>query len=146
MIEAGGVRMLKTTKKLVNEETIINILNDIVKKSYEEIKDEEVLLCLECSDVDLEIATANHFEFQDAIKENFELDEFGDIIDHEEYRKLMYELFDFFIELHINSSLFDYFPEGEYTVDGKVFLSDSDIVAPKGKFYAPFEHALVNHV
>ena len=76
----GGVWMLKTTKKLVNEDLIISILNDIVKKSYEEIKDEEVLLCLECSDVDLEIATENHFEFQDAIKENFELDEFGDIV------------------------------------------------------------------
>ena len=118
--------MLKTTKKLVNEDLIISILNDLVKKSYEEIKDEEVLLCLECSDVDLEIATENHFEFQDAIKENFELDEFGDI----------------FIELHINSGLFDYYPEGEYTVDGKTLLSDSDIIAPKGKFYAPFEDAL----
>jgi hypothetical protein len=138
----GGVRMLKTTKKLVNEELIVAILNDIVKKTYEEIKDEEVLLCLECSDVDLEIATENHFEFQDAIKENFELDEFGDIVDYVEYKKLMYELFDYFIELHINSGFFDYYPEGEYTVDGKILLSDSDIIAPKGKFYAPFEHAL----
>ena len=100
------------------------------------------MLCLECSDVDLEIATENHFEFQDAIKENFELDEFGDIVDYEEYKKLMYELFDYFIELHINSGFFDYYPEGEYTVDGKILLSDSDIIAPKGKFYAPFEHAL----
>lgn len=134
--------MLKTTKKLVNEELIVAILNDIVKKTYEEIKDEEVLLCLECSDVDLEVATENHFEFQDAIKENFELDEFGDIVDYVEYKKLMYELFDYFIELHINSGFFDYYPEGEYTVNGKILLSDSDIIAPKGKFYAPFEHAL----
>jgi hypothetical protein len=134
--------MLKTTKKLVNEELIVNILKDIVKKSYEEIEDEPVLLCLECCDVDLEIATANHFEFQDAIKENFEIDEFGDIVNDDEYRKLMYELFDSFIEFHINSGFFDYFPEGKYTVNGENRLSDSDIIAPKGKFYAPFEDAI----
>ncbi len=133
--------MLKTTKKLVNEENIVRILTDIVEKSYEEIKDEPVLLCLECSDVDLEIATANHFEFQEAIKENFELDEFGDVIHYEEYKQLMVELFDFFVELHIHSGLFEFFPEGEYMVNGELIMSDSDVIAPKGKFYAPFEEA-----
>ena len=63
--------MLKTTKQLVNVEEIMSILQDIVEKSYEEIKNEEILLCLECSDVDLEIATSNHFEFQEAIKDKF---------------------------------------------------------------------------
>ncbi|WP_394232412.1 hypothetical protein [Niallia oryzisoli] len=136
--------MLKTTKKLVNEQEVIEILQSIVKKSYDEIKDEEILLCLECADVDLEIATANHFEFHEALKKNFELDEFGEILDYDEYRQLMYELYDYFIDLHINSGLFDFFPEAEYEVEGEMLISDSDIIAPKGKFYAPFEHALKN--
>ena len=134
--------MLKTTKKLLNEQEIIEILQSIVEKSYEEIKDEEILLCLECADVDLEIATSNHFEFQEAIKKNFEVDEFGEIIDYDEYRQLMYELYDYFIDLHITSELFDFFPEGEYEVDGEMLCSDSDIIAPRGKFYAPFEQAV----
>ncbi|WP_338452169.1 hypothetical protein R4Z09_09955 [Niallia oryzisoli] len=137
--------MLKTTKKLINEQEVIWILKEIVEKSYEEIKDEEVLLCLECADVDLEIATSNHFEFQEAIKKNFELDKFGEILDYDGYRQLMYELYDYFIELHISSGFFDFFPEGEYEVEGEMILSDSDIIAPKGKFYAPFEHALLNN-
>ncbi|WP_338469283.1 hypothetical protein R4Z10_10615 [Niallia sp. XMNu-256] len=135
--------MLKTTKKLVNEEKVVRILTDIVKKSYEEIIDDPVLLCLECTDVDLDVATANHFEFQEAIKENFELDEYGDVIHYEEYQLLMKELFDFFIELHIHSEWFDYFPEGEYIVNGEGLLSDSEVIAPKGTFYAPFEEATI---
>ena len=135
--------MLKTTKQLVNVEEIMRILQDIVEKSYEEIKNEEILLCLECCDVDLEIATSNHFEFQEAIKVNFELDEFGEIVDYNEYRQLMYELYDYFIELHKSCGLFDFFPEGHYQVEGEDLVSDSDIIAPKGKFYAPFEHALL---
>ena len=39
--------------------------------------------------------------------------------------------------------LFDFFPEGNYQVEGEDLISDSDIIAPKGKFYAPFEHALL---
>lgn len=136
--------MLKTTKRLINEEIIIKLLQEIVEKSYEEISNEEVLLCLECSDVDLEIATSNHFEFQQAIKENFELDQFGEILDYNDYRKLMCELYDDFIEMHINSGLFDFFPEGEYEVEGEKLVSDSDMIAPKGKFYAPFEQALLS--
>ncbi|MCQ6276202.1 hypothetical protein JMM81_14835 [Bacillus sp. V3B] len=138
--------MLKTTKQLVNEEIIIKILQDIIEKSYEEINGEEILLCLECSDVDLEVATSNHFEFHHAIKENFELDEFGEILDYDDYRKLMYELYDEFIDMHINSGLFDFFPEGEYEVEGKKIVSDSDIIAPRGKFYAPFEQALLSNL
>lgn len=135
--------MLKTTRQLVNVEEIRTILQDIVEKSYEEIKHEEILLCLECSDVDLEIATSNHFEFHEAIKTNFELDEFGEIIDYDAYRQLMHELYDYFIELHKDCGLFDYFPEGHYQVEGEDLVSDSDIIAPKGKFYAPFEHAFL---
>src|SRR4051812_31550585 len=121
--------MLKTTTPLINEEIIIQLLQEIVEKSYEAIKEEEVLLCLECSDVDLEVATSNHFEFQNAIKENFELDEFGEILDYDHYRKLMCELYDEFIEMHINSDLFDTFPEGEYEVEGEKLISDSDMIA-----------------
>ena len=135
--------MLKTTRQLINKEQIIKILKDIVLKSYEGIKDEDVLLCLECSDVDLEIATSNHYEFEEAIKINFKLDEFGEIIDFEEYQQLMYELYDYFIELHIDSGFFDFFPEGEYIVNGEHRVSDSDIISPKGRFYAPFEDALL---
>ncbi|MFB6469095.1 hypothetical protein ACE38V_20390 [Cytobacillus sp. Hz8] len=133
---------LHTTMPLKNEEQIMAILKKIVTESYEEIKDEEVLLCIECCDVDLEIATSNDFEFEEAIKENFELDQFGDIIDIENYRRLMYELDAVFIELHKTSGFFDVFLEGEYEVNGELRESESDIIAPKGKFYAPFEDAL----
>lgn len=139
----GGEKMLKTTMKLVNETKIIQILNDIVYHSYEQVKEEAVLLCLECSDVDLESATVNHMEFEEAIKENFELDEFGEIIDYEEYQRLFNELIDYFIELHIHSDYFDYFPEGEYVIGDEKLYSDSDMLAPKGLFFAPFENALV---
>ena len=134
--------MIKTTQKLVNEDKITTILMDIVQRSYDELKEEDVLLCLDCCDVDLEIATENHFEFEEALKENFELDEFGEIIDYDDYRQLMFELYDYFIELHKNSGLFDFFPEGEYLVNGELQLSDCDKLAPKGRFYAPFEGAL----
>ena len=141
---AGGDYMIKTTKKLINEGQITNILKDIVLKSYQQIKDEDILLCLECSDVDLEIATYDHLEFEAAIKANFELDQFGEILDHDEYRQLMYELYDYFIDLHKESGFFDFFPEGEYIVNGEKRVSDSDMIAPTGRFLAPFEDALLN--
>ncbi|MBB6446349.1 hypothetical protein [Bacillus benzoevorans] len=135
--------MLNTTKQLENEEIISDILKDIVVHSFEEIKDEDVLLCLECCDVDLEIATSNHFAFQEAIKVNFALDEFGDIVDLDEYRQLICELHHYFVELHKESGLFDFFPEGEYNVKGETRNLDSDMIAPKGRFYAPFEDAVI---
>lgn len=138
----GGKKMLKTTKQLRNEEKIINILKDLVFHSYEEVKDEDVLLCLDCCDVDLAVAVSSHFEFQAAIKENFELDDFGEILDVDEYHHLICELHDYFVELHKESGLFDFFPEGEYTVNGEKRISDSEILAPKGRFYAPFDDAL----
>jgi hypothetical protein len=138
------MNMLKTTIPLQNVQRIINIMKGLVEKAYHEIKDEEVLLCLECCDVDLEIATSGNEEFEELIKENFELDEYGEIIHVDLYRQLIHELYDYFIELHRNSGFFDYFPEGEYIVDGEIRESDSDMLAPKGKFYAPFEDALNN--
>ncbi len=136
--------MLNTTKQLINEVVIIDILKELVIHSYEELKEEDILLCLECCDVDLEIATSSHFEFQEAIKENFELDEFGDILDTDEYRHLICELHDYFVRLHKKSGLFDFFPEGEYNVKGEIRNSDSDMIAPKGRFYAPFEDATMS--
>lgn len=134
--------MINTTKSLKNEEKIISILKEIVIQSYEELKDEEVLLCLECCDIDVEVATSNHFLFQEEIKENFELDEFGDILDRDEYHQFIFELQDYFVELHKESGLFDFFPEGTYNVKGEIRDSDSDMLAPKGRFYAPFEDAI----
>ena len=53
--------MLNTTKQLRNEAVINNLLKEIVLHSYEELKEEDILLCLECCDVDLEIATSQSF-------------------------------------------------------------------------------------
>ena len=59
----------------------------------------------------------------------------------DEYRHLICELHDYFVELHKESGLFDFFPEGEYNVRGDIRNSDSDMIAPKGRFFAPFEDA-----
>lgn len=135
--------MLKTTRILVNSDKIYDILNELVKTSYENIKDEEILLCLDCLDVDLNIATTDHDEFDEAIKENFELDENYEIIDYEGYRKLMDELDRAFIELHKSTGLFDYFPPGKYKVGDEIRVQECDFLAPKGVFYAPYEEAVV---
>ncbi|PLR80759.1 hypothetical protein CVD25_08320 [Bacillus canaveralius] len=134
--------MLKTSTQLKNHDKIEAILKEMVKYAYEEIKDEPVLLCLECSDVDLYVAASNHEELEDALKENFELDEFGEVIDLEAYQELFYELNDHFVELHKLSGYFDFFPEGVYDVNGEKRESETDMLAVKGKFYAPFEDAL----
>ncbi|WP_318502683.1 hypothetical protein [Bacillus sp. T3] len=134
--------MLKTTKELVNSEKILSILQEIVNRSYERIKGEEVLLCLDCLDVDLYIATSNHDEFIESIKENFELDEDFEIIDYEGYRELMDELNENFILLHSISGLFDYFHPGDYIVNGETRFQEGEYLAPKGVFYAPFEDAV----
>lgn len=128
--------------KLNNQEKILSILTQMVQKSYERLKDEEVLLCLDCLDVDLYIASTNDDEFYDAIRENFEVDEAGDIIDYEQYKELMDELNESFILLHSTSGLFDYFPPGEYVVNDEVREQESEHLAPSGVFYAPFEDAL----
>lgn len=115
---------------------------DIINNSYENVKGEEVLLCLDCLDVDIYLATNNHEEFIEAIKENFELDYEFEIVDYDGYRELMDELNENFILLHSTSGLFDYFPPGEYEVDGEIREQENDYLAPKGVFYAPYEDAL----
>ncbi|PLT35513.1 hypothetical protein [Bacillus sp. V5-8f] len=133
--------MLRTKMELINREEIEQILKDIVQAAYEEVKEEQMLLCMECGDVDLYIATTNHDEFQDAIKKNFELDDSGDIIDHAKYLELMEDLHDYYVEIFQTSGLFDYFPSGFYQVNGERQLSETDMLGPKGTFYAPFEEA-----
>ncbi|RFU64855.1 hypothetical protein [Peribacillus glennii] len=137
--------MLTTKMKLVNQEKIEQILKDIVQASYDEVKEEEMLLCMECGDVDLYIATTDHEEFQEAIKKNFDLNEFGDIIDHGKYLELMEDLHDYYVEIFQTSGLFDYFPSGFYQVNGERQLSETDMLGPKGIFYAPFEEAKNDH-
>ena len=134
--------MLNTKRPLINTERIYNILMDIINNSYENVKGEEVLLCLDCLDVDIYLATNNHEEFIEAIKENFELDYEFEIVDYDGYRELMDELNENFILLHSTSGLFDYFPPGEYEVDGEIREQENDYLAPKGVFYAPYEDAL----
>jgi hypothetical protein len=134
--------MIHTKRTLINAEKINSLLMEIIKKSYENLKGEEVLLCLDCLDVDLTLATSNHDEFIEAVKENFELDEDFEIIDYEAYRELMDELNEHFILLHSTSGLFDYFPPGEYEINGEIREQENDYLAPKDVFYAPFEDAL----
>jgi hypothetical protein len=136
--------MIKTRRTLVNKERIQAILIDLMNTSYENIKDEEILLCLDCLDVDLYLATTNHDEFDEAIKANFDLDEDYEIIDYEAYRELMEDLDLAFLELHKTSGLFDYFPPGEYKVNGELREQEGEHLAPKGIFYAPYEDALVD--
>ena len=44
--------------------------------------------------------------------------------------------------LHMKSGLFDYFLTGIYEVHGEKRESETDMLAPKNQFYAPFEDAL----
>ncbi|AGK53833.1 hypothetical protein [Bacillus sp. 1NLA3E] len=134
--------MLNTKRPLINAEKIYKILMGIVIKSYENVKGEEILLCLDCLDVDIYLATNNHEEFIEAIKENFELDQDYEIVDYDGYRELMEELNENFILFHSTSGLFDYFPPGEYEVEGEIREQENDYLAPKGVFYAPFEDAV----
>ncbi|WP_445490929.1 hypothetical protein [Niallia sp. 03133] len=132
---------MQTTKKLINEVEVENILRKMVKDAYEQIKDEQVLLCMECCDVDLFVAADSHPELEEAIKKNFELDIYGEIADQKSYSDLLKELDEYFVQLHIKSGYYDYFPAGFYTVNGREEESETDILAPKGIFYAPFEDA-----
>ncbi|KWW22488.1 MULTISPECIES: hypothetical protein [Peribacillus] len=134
--------MLQTKIKLSNPAKIEAILMGIVRKSFEEAQKDKLLLCMECGDVDLYIASSNHDELQDAINENFEFDEYGECIKPEEYQELMDDLYEYFLILHKESALFDFFPAGPYTVAGGSRESETDMLAPRGLFSAPFEDAI----
>lgn len=101
--------MFQTKIQLANPDKIDSVLKEIVRNSYEEVREERLLLCMECGDVDLYIAASNHEELQDAINENFEIDECGEIIKLEEHQQLMDDLYEYFLKLHRESNLFDFF-------------------------------------
>ena len=134
--------MFKTNIILQNAEKIDEILLELVQNAYNEVSEENLLLCMECGDVDLYIAASNHDQLQDAINSNFKIDECGEVIDREKYYQLMDDLQEYFIKLHINSGYFDYFPAGIYEVDGEKRESETDMLGPKNRYYAPFEDAL----
>ncbi|WP_233523061.1 hypothetical protein [Peribacillus saganii] len=133
--------MLKTSIKLVKEQQINAMLNKMVEKSFEQLVAEPMLLCLDCSDVDIYMAISSNEELEDNIKENFELDEFGDVKDAKTYDQLLDELQEYFVQLHVESGRFDYFPAGSYKVNGEDRTSDTEMLGPKGIFFAPFEDA-----
>ncbi len=133
--------MLQTAIELINREEIEGILKEIVKAEYEEVREEGLLLCMECGDVDLYIAASHHEGLQEAINKNFETDECGDVIDRKLHQQLMDDLFEYFLELHQESGFFDFYPAGLYIVNGEKRGSETDMLAPKGLFYAPFEDA-----
>jgi hypothetical protein len=135
--------MLKTNMKLKNPEIIQKLLRAIVQESYNEVKEEKMLLCMECGDVDLYIAISNNEGLQEAINENFELDEFGEVIDRKSYNELIEDLHEYYIDIFRTNGLFDFFPSGYYQVKGETRLSETDMLGPKQMFYAPFEDALV---
>ena len=134
--------MLQTTIKLMNLEQIDTILKELVQNSYNEVKEEALLLCMECGDVDLYIAASHHMELQHAIHQNFQFDEYGEIIERDQYQQLMNELSEYFLKLHVQSGFFDYFPAGKYEVNDEIRESDTDILAPIDQYHAPFEDAL----
>ena len=138
-MKLGGDFVLQTNTQLVNFNKIEAILKEIVQNSYDEASEECVLLCMECGDVDLYIAASNHEGIQEAINENFQIDECGEIIKQEEYQQFMDDLSDYFLELYKESVLFDFFPAGFYEVNGEKRESETDMLGPKDQFSAPFE-------
>ncbi|TKH02546.1 hypothetical protein FC682_22065 [Peribacillus simplex] len=134
--------MFQSKIELNNTGKIDAILKGIVLKTYEESLEEKLLLCMECGDVDFYIAYSNNEELQDAINENFEIDECGEIVNIDEHQELMDDLYDYFLIIHKESDLFDFFPAGPYTHGGEIRESDTDMLAPRGLYSAPFEDAI----
>jgi hypothetical protein len=131
------------TKELVNAEEIKEILLEIVKTAFDNIKNEAILLYIDRDELNIMIATEYNEDFQEAIRKNFLLDEEDEIIDEKGYYELLRELQVVFIEMYKTCGLFDFFPAGKYKVNGETRHQESDCVAPKGKYYAPFEDAIV---
>jgi hypothetical protein len=104
---------------LVNAQEIEEILFEIVKTAYEQIKDEAMLLYIDQGEINILVATDANDEFEDAIKANFLLDEDGDIIDQEGYYQLLRELQAALIDTYKTCGLFNFFPAGTYDVNGE---------------------------
>ena len=134
---------MKTIRQLDNFNEIDSILKQMVRNSYDEAREERLLLCMECGDVDLYIAASNHAGLQDAINMNFTIDDCGEIIEHEEYQELMDELSEYFWDLYKDSDVFDFFPAGSYEIKGDERESETDMLGPKGLFSAPFEDSII---
>lgn len=111
--------VFQTKIKLINPGKIDAILKEIVLKTFEEALEEKLLLCMECGDVDFYIAYSNNEELQDAINENFEIDEFGEIMKIDEHQELMDDLYDYFLIIHKESDLFDFFQQVHIPTMGK---------------------------
>ncbi len=58
------------------------------------------------------------------------------------HQELMDDLYDYFLIIHKESDLFDFFPAGPYTHGGEIRESDTDMLAPRGLYSAPFEDAI----
>lgn len=134
--------MLHTKMKLVNEPALEELLMDIVRTAYDQIKNLSMLLSVE-HEMDVLIATEGHETFDNVIKENFILDEFDDIEDQKGYQQLIDDLQVAFVAMHKSSGLFDYFPAGEYEVNGEKRYQPDAKLAPVGRFIAPFEDAVM---
>ena len=135
--------MLQTRMNLINAELIEEILLDIVRTAYDQIKGQSLLLYIDQNEINILVATEEHEEFQSSIRENFILDEDGDIVDQKGYHELLQDLQIEFIKMYKQCGLFDFFPAGVYEVKGVQRCQESDSLAPKGTYFAPFEDALL---
>ncbi|MBP3039968.1 hypothetical protein J9303_10760 [Bacillaceae bacterium Marseille-Q3522] len=129
-------------KNIKNHDKIEKLLKKKIIETYEDVKEGKDLLCLECGDIDLYVVVANDVVLEDTLKENFQLDEYGDVIDEQAYKELIFQLYDRFISLYLQSGLFDFFPAGTYFVHGEERTTETDYLTAAGVFYAPFEDAL----
>lgn len=136
------VVMLHKNIGIQNAEQIDVILKELIRNAYKEVRKEGVLLCMECGDVDVYIAASHHEQLQEAINSNFQLDEYGEVLNRDQYVQFMDDLQEHFVNLHIESGYFDFFPSGIYVIEGESRESETDMLAPKNQFYAPFEDAL----
>jgi hypothetical protein len=134
--------MIHTTVKLVNIEEIEELLLEIVKTAHDQLRGQAMLLNVK-EEIDLFVATEGHETFEEVIQKNFMLDEYDETIDEEQYRLLLNDLQVAFEEMYKTTGLFDYFPAGEYFVNGEKRYQPDEMVATKGMYSAPFEDCLV---
>lgn len=135
--------MLQTRLTLVNSDLIEKILIDIVKTAYDNVKNISMLLYIDKDELNIMVATEGNEDFEEAIKDNFHLDEDGDIIDQKGYYELLQDLQIEFIKMYKTCGLFDFFPSGYYEINDVQRLQNSDTLAPRGRYYAPFEESIL---
>jgi hypothetical protein len=107
-----------TTVKLMNKAEIEELLLEIVKTAHDQLRGQAMLLNVK-EEIDLFVATEGHETFGEVIQKNFMLDEADEVIDEEQYRLLLNDLSVAFEEMYKTAGLFDYFPAGEYVVNGE---------------------------